>query len=89
MKRMVKRIARPLWRATSPVRRPIAARVEAFLRHCLVVTPPPSDAAEEVVLMMDYVVREIVRLQDDVDGLRLAVEAIAAERENYAIKRAS
>ncbi len=75
MKRVAKALLKPLWKATGPVRRPISARVERYLRRCLTVPPPPpTDTLDEVVVALDFVVRELVRLQDDVDRLRSAIE---------------
>jgi hypothetical protein len=72
MKRLVKHILKGLWRATSPLRRPILRKVEAFMTRSL----RQSEAllAHETNVLMDHVVRELVRLQRQVEGLQQAVE---------------
>ena len=72
MKRLVKRVLKMLWKATSPLRRPILRKAEAFLTRCL--RPTEALLAHETNVLMDHVVRELVRLQRQVEGLQQAVE---------------
>lgn len=87
MKRMIKRMLKPAWRMTEPVRRPISLRVEAYLRRCfsVSVTPEPNSVVLEHLnrelgrlqdpgVVLDHLVRELVRLQDQVEHLRLVIE---------------
>lgn len=81
MKRLMKQILRAIWRLTAPVRRPIVRKIEAMLRRCC-VQPPAHPAqvhlvckvSEEAGLLMDHMVRELVRLQSQVERLQHAVE---------------
>jgi hypothetical protein len=82
MKRLVKRVMRACWHATFPLRRPLILRAEAFLRRCL------SDHGESTIVL-DHVVRELVRLQDQIDALQATLEEIRAEREPLTIVRSS
>ncbi len=78
MKSAIKRMCKPLWKATLPIRRPLANRFELYLRRNL--TLPPINDLAEVNVALDHVVRELVRLQDQVDLLREAVEDLREER---------
>jgi CRP-like cAMP-binding protein len=82
MKRLVKRVMRGCWHATFPLRRPLIVRTEAFLRRCL-----PSHGESTIVL--DHVVRELVRLQDQVAALHETLDEIRAAREPLMIVRSS
>lgn len=78
MKPLVKKALKPVWRATAPLRRPFLLRVDAYLRRCLSVSVP----AEHTGVVLDHVVRELVRLQDQVEVLRLTIEELVHERDN-------
>lgn len=89
MKRLVKRLLKPLWLATGPIRRPLSARLERFLRRCLTVDPFPlavSEAMEEVPVLLDHVIRELVRLQDEVERLRSSVDEITDARDMRSVR---
>lgn len=81
MKRHVKRVLRAGWNATFPLRRPFLVRLEAFFRRCM-----PNSA--EATIVMDHVVRELLRLQEQVDYLQSTLEEMRAERETLTIVRA-
>ncbi|GAC1466171.1 MAG: hypothetical protein NVSMB9_06450 [Isosphaeraceae bacterium] len=83
MKRFIKRVLKAIWRSTSRVRRPIVQKIEEFLRRCSVqpaihVTPPHvhlvCGVTEETGVLMDHLIRELVRLQARIDLLQQAVE---------------
>ena len=82
MKRHVKRMLRAGWNATFPLRRPLAVRLEAFLRGCIPNAPDPT-------IVLDHVVRELLRLQEQVDYLQATVEEMRAEREPLTIVRSA
>jgi hypothetical protein len=84
MKRLVKRGLKVIWRGTEPLRRPITGRVELFLRRCL--QPTEQSLAGETDALMDHVVRELVRLQCQVEALQQAVlERLPAAQEGAVI----
>jgi hypothetical protein len=72
MKRLVKRVLKAIWDATRPLRRPILRKVEAFMIRCL--RPTETLLAHETNALMDHLIRELVRLQRQVEGLQQAVE---------------
>ena len=82
MKRHVKRMLRAGWNATFPLRRPLAVRLEVFLRGCMPHIPDST-------IVLDHVVRELLRLQEQVDYLQATVEEMRAEREMLTIVRPS
>jgi hypothetical protein len=95
MKRLLKRVLKPIWRSTASLRRPILARVERFLRHCLQPVdggqPHPLNQIQlnklnEIDVLMDHVIRELVRLQCQVEALQQTiVELLPAPQEVPAI----
>src|SRR6185312_11031777 len=83
MKRLMKRPFKAIWRLTHPVRRPIVRKLEAFLARSYALGPVAPHhvhvscdcrVAEETSLLMDYMVRELVRLQSQVERLQQAVD---------------
>src|SRR5947209_19043269 len=80
MKRLVKAVLKRMWRSTEPVRAPILRKVEGFLRRCM--RPTEWLVADETNALMDHVIRELVRLQCQVESLHEAVELLVAERRH-------
>jgi hypothetical protein len=68
----MKRILQAVWGATRPLRRPVLRKVEAFMIRCL--RPTEALLAHETNALMDHLIRELVRLQRQVEGLQQAVE---------------
>jgi hypothetical protein len=68
MNRFLKRILKAAWRTTEPVRAPIVRKLENFLRRAL--QPAESGLLGETDVLMDHVIRELVRLQCQVEVLQ-------------------
>jgi hypothetical protein len=68
MKRFLKRMLKAAWRTTEPVRAPIVRKLENFLRRAL--QPAESGLLGETDVLMDHVIRELVRLQCQVEVLQ-------------------
>jgi hypothetical protein len=68
MKRLVKRVLKAAWRSTEPLRRPIQYKLENFLRRAL--QPAEAGLLGESDVLMDHVIRELVRLQCQVEALQ-------------------
>jgi len=87
MKDLLKAILRKAWRATAPVRRPIARKIHAHITSCVdaAYRPPAVVMPDEAFVLMDQVVRELVRLQRQVDTLQESLDALAHERTKPAI----
>lgn len=64
MKRLVKRVLRALYRRTEPLRRPMHRELETLFKACV------ASSFDEVRLVMEDLVLEVYRLQDEVAGLR-------------------
>ncbi len=86
MKRLIKRPLKAFWRWTHPLRRPFTRKAEAFLARAVAQAPIPAPHVhvgcncrvnEETSVLMDFMVRELVRLQDQVERLQVAVEDLA------------
>lgn len=80
MKRLIKRPLKAVWRFTLPVRRPFVARFEAMIVRCCASTRQPHycQVSVETGVVMDHLVREVVRLQSQVEQLQLAVDDLAS-----------
>jgi hypothetical protein len=83
MKRLVKRGLKAVWRWTIPLRRPILSKLEQFLRRCL--DPSVRGVPNETDVLMDHVVRELVRLQRQVEALEQAIIGLLPPHETPAI----
>jgi hypothetical protein len=74
MKRLMKRILNAAWRSTEPIRRPILRKLENFLRRAL--QPTEYALQNETDVLMDHVIRELVRLQCQVEVLQQTIVAL-------------
>ena len=83
MKRLVKRGLKALWRSSEFVRRPILCKAELFFRRCLRNTE--FGTASETDVLMDHVVRELVRLQCQVEVLQQTILELLPAQEGPAI----
>jgi hypothetical protein len=72
MKRLVKRTLKAIYARTEFLRRPIRKELEVLFKACV------SSSFDEVRLVMEDLVLEVYRLQDEVAGLR---EEVARLRE--------
>jgi hypothetical protein len=78
MKRLLKPPLKAIWRGTALLRRPFLRKLEGFLRRCLAPTEPPrvpevTPRDLEIEALMDHVVRELVRMQSQVEMLQQAI----------------
>jgi hypothetical protein len=83
MKRLIKQPLKALWRWTGIVRRPFVRKAEAFLARSYAQAPIPHPHVhvacncrvnEDTGVLMDFLVRELVRLQDQVVRLQTTIE---------------
>lgn len=72
MKQLIKRILKAMWRLSRPIRAPFARKFEAYLTHCL--RPTDRMMSDETNVLLNHVVRELVRLQRQVESLRQTIE---------------
>lgn len=83
MKRLLKLSIKAVWRLALPLRRPIIARLDELIRRNAVQPPPQLHVAchvpEETSLVMDHMVRELVRLQLQINRLQQTVEDLVPE----------
>src|SRR5262249_6783362 len=85
MKSILKRLLKTAWRATEPLRAPIVRKLENFLRRALQPTDP--SLLGETDVLMDHVIRELVRLQCQVEALQETIAELlpVAAQEDPAI----
>ena len=78
MKHLLKQMARRLWRMSAPVRRPLIRKFDHHMMQLLVARrrspmPPPA-APADFDLALNSVVRELGRLQMQVEILQQQIE---------------
>lgn len=82
----MRRFFRACWRSTLPIRRPISAKAEGFVRLCvtgaLACHNPTAELAQDVSLAIDALIAEHDRLHRRVESLQRAVERL--ERSHHA-----
>ena len=78
MKRLVKRLIRAAYRRTEFIRRPFRAELEAGLKSCV------AGSFDEVRLVMEDLVAEVYRLQDQVSALKTEVASLRASDQEFA-----
>lgn len=86
MKRLIKKVLKAAWRSTEFLRRPVARKFEAYLSRCL--RPTERLLADETSTLMEHVVRELVRVQRQLDCLQQTVDELAEGRRELAIVEA-
>ena len=78
MKRLMRHAFKAIWRLALPLRRPIIRRLDELIRRNAIQPPPQVHLAchvrDETGLMMDHMVRELVRLQSQVNRLQQTIE---------------
>jgi hypothetical protein len=83
MKKLAKRGLKAIWRMMEPLRRPVLRKLENFMRRCLVNSD--LGPTNETDVLMDHVVRELVRLQCQVEALQQTILDSIPAREGPAI----
>ena len=78
----MKRLLKALWRISGRVRRPFERRFEAFLATHL--RPTERRVTDDTNMLMDHVIRELVRLQDELDALHQRLERLGVDQPTAA-----
>jgi hypothetical protein len=95
MKRVLKQLARSLWRISAPVRRPAIRKFDQHMTQLLGCFSPRDDVPANVELALRSVVRELGRLQVQIEILQQQIddlqpsgpdEALADNRESVISK---
>lgn len=78
MNRIIKLPFKLIWRIALPLRRPVIRRLDELIRRNAVQPPPQvhlnCHVPQETSLIMDHMVRELVRLQNQVNRLQETIE---------------
>ncbi len=89
MKRLIKLPFKAIWRLAIPVRRPVVRRLDELIRRNSVQPPPHVHVncrvSDEASLVMDHMIRELVRLQIQVERLRQTVEDLAPSSTSLSV----
>jgi hypothetical protein len=84
MKRLCKKIARALWRASGPVSRPIIRRFDNHILWLLSSFPTRADIPANLDLTLNSLVRELTRLQIHVEILQHQIDAFQSDSREEA-----
>jgi hypothetical protein len=80
MKRLLKTMARPVWRMSAPARRPLVRKFDHHMMQLLNSLAPPASppalpaAPADLDLVLSSVVRELGRLQMQVEALQQQID---------------
>jgi hypothetical protein len=89
MKRLIKMPLRLAWRLTLPVRRPLVRRIEVLIARSTAqahVHPHiVCEVSAETGVLMDHMIRELIRLQIQVETLSRAIEQITPSTTGLAV----
>jgi len=77
MKRVLKLLLRPIWRASAPLRIEADRRIELWYTRA--IEPKARRYAAEFTPGIDGLLRELVRLQEQVDALQATIDAMVVE----------
>jgi hypothetical protein len=93
MKHLLKKMVRPLWRISAPVRRPLIRKFDQHMAQLLrplspppapVPPPPPPAAPADLDLVLNSVVRELARLQVQVEVLQQQIDDLQSSNRDGA-----
>jgi hypothetical protein len=77
MKSIIKKLIRSLWRILAPVHRPLIRKFDQHAMRLLRELPPPPPAsAHDLDLVLNSLVRELARLQLQVEILRHQIDSL-------------
>jgi hypothetical protein len=78
MKRLFKKLARPLWRLSAPIRRPLIRKFDHHMMQLFrsLSPPPPPAAPADLDLVLNSVVRELARLHVQVEVLQQQIDEL-------------
>jgi hypothetical protein len=82
MKRLFKQVARHLWRMSASVRRPLIHKFDCHMMQLLhpfstptvPLAPPPPAASADLDMALNSVVRELARIQMQVEALQQQID---------------
>ena len=80
MKRLFKKLARTLWRISAPISRPVIRKFDHHMMRLFGAVSLRSDAPGNLDLALSSVVRELARLQIQVEILQQQIDDLAVER---------
>jgi hypothetical protein len=82
MKRLFKKIARSLWRISAPISRPVIRKFDHHMAQLIVSLLPRNDMPATIELALRSNVRELARIQTQIEILQQQIEDLrATERE--------
>jgi hypothetical protein len=84
MTSLLKRLLKALWNSTLPVRRPLTKKIEDLISRSAPKIPA-CRVSDDTGLLMDLMVRELVRLQKQLDELQQSVDDLAVGRTGLSV----
>ncbi len=78
MKRLLKTLVRPLWVISAPMRRPVIRKFDEHMLRLLSLVARPPETPADLELVLNSVVRELGRLQVQVEILQQQIDDLQA-----------
>jgi hypothetical protein len=78
MKRLFKNLARTLWRISAPISRPVIRKFDRHMMWLLGTATLQADAAGNLDLTLNSLLRELARLQMQVETLQQQIDDLHA-----------
>jgi hypothetical protein len=76
MKNIIKKLIRSLWRISAPVHRPLIRKFDNHALQLLRQSPLPPGPPADLDLVLNSLVRELVRLQMQVEVLQQQIDGV-------------
>jgi hypothetical protein len=86
VKRLLKKLARPLWLISGPIRRPIVRKIDRHMMGLLHLIPRPPAVPAELELVLNSVVRELARPPAMPAELELVLNSVVRELARLQVK---
>ncbi len=85
MNRMIRKMIRPFWRMSGPIRRPLVSRFDEHVLGLLRQSQPPMPPGPpaDLDLVLNSVVRELARLRAQVETLQSQMDSLESSDRDH------
>jgi hypothetical protein len=87
MKKLIKKLLRPLWRMSAPARRVLVAKFDGHMTQLLASCFAQFDHAPSMELALTNLVRELARLQTQVEILQQEIGVLQQASDRVTVER--
>src|SRR4051794_25507930 len=91
MKKFLKGSLQAVWRGTRPLRRPLVGKIDSYFDRRLAaierLLASGQQRDDETSMVLNYVVRELIHVQRQVDTLQQSIDDLAKPAQATAVTR--